>query len=329
MKAPNFWRADASPSLMPMLLKPFSWIYRGIDRLNRSLQSTTRVGIPVICVGNVVAGGAGKTPVAVAVAKFFLSMGLKPHFLSRGYGGSLNGPVRVVLDVHTFAEVGDEPLLLAETAPVWVSHDRVKGAEAAEAAGADIIIMDDGFQNPGLHKDLSLLVIDGDYGIGNGSLLPSGPMREPIESALARAQAVVQVGGSAESLAVLGIKKDMLFFRTHLVPDPTASVISSERVVAFAGIGRPEKFYDSLRRSGCELVESFSFADHHVYTADELMKMVERATFQDAALVTTRKDYVRLSGEAKLMVTVFDIELNVEAPDAFQQLLLSIIPKAL
>ncbi|USG60209.1 tetraacyldisaccharide 4'-kinase [Sneathiella marina] len=328
MKAPKFWRSDRNSSLLPTLLKPVSWIYRGADRLNRRFQATRQVGIPVVCVGNVVAGGAGKTPVAMAIAKFYLSKGLKPHFLSRGYGGTLSGPVRVVLDVHTYAEVGDEPLLLAEIAPAWISRDRVQGAEAAQAAGADIIIMDDGFQNPSLHKDMSLLVFDGDFGVGNGNLLPAGPLREPVESALARAQAVVQVGGSKGSLAALGIKKDMPFFRTFLVPDPTAKVISSERVVAFAGIGRPEKFYDSLRGSGCELIESFSFADHHVYTADELMKMVERANKLDAALVTTRKDYVRLSGEAKLMVTVFDIELNVEAPDAFQEFLLSVLPKA-
>ncbi|MEH6544869.1 MAG: tetraacyldisaccharide 4'-kinase [Sneathiella sp.] len=328
MKAPDFWRDDAKAGLMPAFLTPVSWLYRVIDQMNRGFQTTKQVGIPVICVGNVVAGGAGKTPVAIAIAKFFLSRGLKPHFLSRGYGGRLSGPIRVVLDVHTYADVGDEPLLLAETAPVWVSRDRGKGAEAAEIAGADILIMDDGFQNPGLHKDLSLLVIDGDYGIGNGRLLPAGPLREPIDNALARAQAVVQVGGAANSLAALGIKQDLPLFRTHLVPDPKAKVITAERVVAFAGIGRPEKFYDSLRRSGCELIESFSFADHHVYTADELMKMVEAATSQDAALVTTRKDYVRLSSEAKMMVTVFDIELNVEAPEAFQKFLLSIIPKA-
>lgn len=328
MKAPDFWRADTNASLIPALLRPLSWIYRGLDRLNRSLQTTKHVGIPVLCVGNVVAGGAGKTPVAIAIAKFYLSKGLKPHFLSRGYGGSLNGPVRVDLDVHTFAEVGDEPLILAETAPAWVSRDRVKGAEAAKATGADIIIMDDGFQNPGLYKDLSLLVIDGDYGIGNGNMLPAGPLREPLESALSRAQAVVQVGGPPGVLSALGPKREMPLFKTYLVPDTTAKVVSSERVVAFAGIGRPEKFYDSLRRAGCEVVESFSFADHHVYTEDEMMKMVERATSQDAALVTTRKDFMRLSGEARLMVTVFDIELSVESPRTFQEFLSSILPEA-
>jgi tetraacyldisaccharide 4'-kinase len=310
------------------LLTPVSWLYRGLDILNRSLQRMSKVGTPVICVGNVVAGGAGKTPVAIAIAKFMLNQGLKPHFLSRGYGGRLRGPLRVVLDVHTYADVGDEPLLLAETAPVWVSKDRVKGAMAAEKAGADIIIMDDGFQNPGLFKDLSLLVIDGDYGLGNGKLLPAGPLREPVEDALARSQAVVQVGGEPNALSHLGIKNTIPVFKTFLVPDPTAETILSEPVIAFAGIGRPEKFFSSLRQAGCKVVDTFSFADHHEYTSDEIMKMVEKATAQEAALVTTRKDFVRLSNEAKLMVSVFDIELSVENPVEFQRLLLSVFPEA-
>jgi tetraacyldisaccharide 4'-kinase len=327
MKTPDFWQRD-SKSLMPALLGPASWLYGAAARLQRSLQKTSSVEVPVICVGNVVAGGAGKTPVALALAQFFLAEGRNPHFLTRGYGGRLKGPVRVVRDVHKFSDVGDEALILAAAAPTWVARDRVEGAAAAAKAGAGVIIMDDGFQNPALKKDMSLLVLDGGYGTGNGRLLPAGPLRETLEDGLARADAVVLVDGESDNDHINQLIINKPVFKAKLVPKSTGETISGEDVVAFAGIGRPAKFFNSLQNIGCRLIECFSFADHHVYNNDEIMKMVELASARNAALVTTRKDYVRLTAEAKMMVTVFDVEMNFEAPEGLQRLLLSALHRA-
>ncbi|MCF8466772.1 MAG: tetraacyldisaccharide 4'-kinase [Sneathiella sp.] len=324
MKTPDFWRRE-SKSLLPELLSPASWLYGALAKMQRSLQTASSVDVPVVCVGNVVAGGAGKTPVAIALARFFLVEGMKPHFLTRGYGGRLKGPSRVVLDVHQFSDVGDEALILAETAPTWVARDRAAGAAAAVKAGADVIIMDDGFQNPSLNKDLSILVLDSAYGIGNGRLLPAGPLRESLEDGLARADAVVLVGGEIDDQSINRLIKNKPVFKSKLVPKPAGETIAGEDVVAFAGIGRPEKFFGSLRDIGCHLIECFRFADHHVYNNDEIMKMVELAAHRNAALVTTRKDYVRLTAEVKMMVMVFDVEMSFEAPEKLQYLLLSVL----
>lgn len=324
MKTPQFWQRD-SKSLLPALLTPIAWLYGGISRCHRASQKSARVSVPVICIGNVVAGGAGKTPVAIAVARLFLAEGKRPHFLTRGYGGSLTGPTRVVLDVHTFQEVGDEPLILAETAPTWVAKDRVAGARAAAEAGADVIIMDDGFQNPTLEKDLSLLVLDASYGVGNGRLIPAGPLRETLAAGLRRADTVILVGGKYDSNQKNQLNIIKPVFSSKLVPCESVDGISGKKVVAFAGIGRPEKFFESLEDAGYELINHFSYPDHHVYKKEEIMNMVEVAAAENAALVTTRKDYVRLSLEAKMMVTVFDVDMTFTAPEKLKTLLLSVL----
>lgn len=326
MKTPQFWQRD-SKSLLPDLLTPVAWLYGGISRCHRASQKSAQVSEPVICVGNVVAGGAGKTPVAIAVARLFLAEGKRPHFLTRGYGGSLMGPIRVVLDVHTFQEVGDEPLILAETAPTWVAKDRVAGARAAAEAGADVIIMDDGFQNPTLEKDFSLLVLDAEYGVGNGRLIPAGPLRETLAAGLCRADAVILVGENPDNNLKNQLNNIKPVFKSRLVPRESIDGISGEKVVAFAGIGRPEKFFQSLKDAGCGLINHFSYADHHIYKKEEIMTMVEAAATENAALVTTRKDYVRLSLEAKMMVTVFDVDMTFAAPDKLKTLLLSVLKK--
>ncbi|MZR31143.1 tetraacyldisaccharide 4'-kinase [Sneathiella litorea] len=323
MKTPQFWQRDSN-SLLPQLLTPAAWLYGAVSRFHRSLQKGESVSVPVICIGNVVAGGAGKTPTAVAIARFLLAEGKRPHFLTRGYGGSISEPTRVVLDVHTYQDVGDEPLILAETAPTWVAKDRAAGARAAAEAGADVIIMDDGFQNPSLVKDLSLLVLDAEYGVGNGRLLPAGPLRENLAAGLARADAVILVGNEVSNVLKIQLNNFKPVFASKLAPKPSSEVIGGEKVVAFAGIGRPEKFFASLREVGCELIKCFSYADHHIYNKDEIMTMVEQSSNENAVLVTTRKDYVRLPVEAKMMVTVFDVDMIFEKPDALQPLLLSV-----
>ncbi len=319
MKAPGYWNRD-SGSILPFLLSPLSALYSLADRINRKTTTTYNVDVPVICIGNVVAGGAGKTPVAIAVARFLIQQGWVVHFLSRGYGGSQKGPVRVVQDVHQASEVGDEPLLLAAVAPTWVSKDRHTGALAAIEGGADIIIMDDGFQNTSLYKDLSFLVIDAGFGLGNRRILPAGPLREPVDAALARSDAVIVIGEHPGFAFLKGLSIPV--YGAKIVPHALQKELVGEKVIAFAGIGRPEKFFQSLVDAGAEVIEALEFPDHYTFSQDDIMRLVEKAALHNAALVTTRKDYVRLSDDARMMTTVFDIDLVFEKPKGLQTLLI-------
>jgi len=319
VKAPKFWNENEK-SIISALLVPISVLYRLADKIKRKRGSQKSLPIPVICVGNVVAGGAGKTPVAISIAEFLIAEGWKVHFLSRGYGGRYDGPLQVVLGGHTSDDVGDEPLLLASIAPTWVAKDRALGGAAAFEAGADVIIMDDGFQNNSIKKDLSFLVVDGGYGIGNGRILPAGPLREQVEEAFQRADAVTVVGEGAGLQFLSGI--GLPIFRAKIVPHALQSELVGEKVVAFAGIGRPEKFFDSLTEAGADVVEAVEFPDHYKFNQDDIIKLVEKAALLGAALVTTRKDFVRLPEDAHMMTTVFDIDLVYEKPKMLQKLLI-------
>lgn len=320
MRTPEFWYR--SPGRLARLLAPFSLIQATLTRRRLASATPYRPGIPVICIGNLVAGGAGKTPTALAVAAALGST--DTHFLSRGHGGRLEGPVQVDPAGHTAADVGDEPLLLARTRPTWVARDRAAGARAAEAAGAGVLVLDDGFQNPSLAKDLSLLVVDGTGGFGNGLVIPAGPLREPVEAGLARADAVVLVGpdrsGIGARLAELAPHLPMLGAR--IAPEPgAAQALKGRRVYAFAGIGRPAKLFQTLRDLGAELVATTGFADHHPYAPDEIMRMVEAAASADSILVTTEKDWVRLPENARPMVQTLPVALAFDDPAALAVLL--------
>ena len=272
------------------------------------------------CIGNLVAGGAGKTPVALALGERLMARGRRVHYLSRGYGGTMAGPLRVDPTVHDALQVGDEPLLLAARAPSWVARHRPAGARAAVAAGAQVIVMDDGFQNPSLIKDLSLVVVDGEYGFGNGRTLPAGPLREPVASGLARAHGVVVMGeGTAWRDSLAGYPKPIL----HGAIEPAAGCASlaGRTVLAFAGIADPEKFFSTLEAMGCKLVGGHGFPDHHPYSADEIMTLVEAANAKDAVAVTTEKDHVRLPVEAKPMVEALRVEVAWRDPAAVDRLL--------
>ena len=313
MRAPEFWQRDG---YLPRFLSPASTIWRAGAAIRRAWTTPAGAGAPVVCVGNVVAGGAGKTPVAMAVGAALAARGGVPHFLSRGYGGSLPGPVRVDRSRHGFRDVGDEPLLLGRIAPAWVARDRLAGGRAAAGAGAGILVMDDGFQNFALRKDYSLLVVDGPYGMGNGRLIPAGPLREPPGAALARADAVVLVGEDRT-----GIERtlDMPVLAARFRPAAGSDRLSGRPVVAFAGLGRPEKFFETLSGMGCELVATHRFPDHHAYAADEVMRLVESAAAAGAAPVTTEKDLVRLPPEAQPMVECLRIGLEWRDPDRFER----------
>jgi tetraacyldisaccharide 4'-kinase len=307
---------------MATALAPAAWCYSAAGYLRMALAGTPfRAPVPVICVGNLVSGGAGKTPTAVTVARHLRQKGWTPHFLSRGYGGRQAGPLKVDPARHGPEDVGDEPLILARHATAWISRDRVAGAKAAVGDGAQVIVMDDGFQNPSVAKDLSLLVIDGVYGFGNARILPAGPLREPILRGLARAGAAVLIGEDRHGLGPSLKRHGLAVLAADIEPQLEALTLEGQPVFAFAGIGRPEKFFETLERLGAQVVETRGFADHHRYRPLEIMSMVEGASALGARLVTTEKDWVRLPEEARDMALPVRISLVFRDPSALDVVL--------
>ncbi len=319
MRVPGFWYRE--PGIAARILAPVGSLYAGAGRLRMDRARPVRAGIPVICVGNLVAGGAGKTPVAIAVARHLATASLTPHFLSRGYGGRRSGPLRVDPERHDARDVGDEPLLLAREAPCWVARDRPAGAKAAVADGAGLLVMDDGFQNPSLHKDLSLLVIDGASGFGNGRIIPAGPLRERPVDAISRASAAILMGKDTCGVGALLARHDLPVIRARIEPEGDTAWLRGRPVVAFAGIARPEKFFATLEQLGASLVARIAFADHQRIPTDEFMRMVELANSADAELVTTTKDHVRLPAKSQAMVRQLPVSVQWENTTVLSEIL--------
>jgi len=308
VRAPEFWRRDGGA--LGEVLSPLGWCYGLATRIRLAWIRPWRPPVPVLCVGNLVAGGAGKTPVALSLGTYLGHRGHKVHFLSRGYAGTAAGPHRVDPESDVDA-VGDEALLLARAHPTWISRDRVAGARAA-AEGADLIVMDDGFQNPSVVKDFSLLVVDGRYGFGNGHLIPAGPLRETVQSGLGRAHALVVIGddeaGIEKNPAVSGMGLPVL--KASVKPGPEAEALGGKPVFAFVGIGNPEKFFSTLKGIGCEIKGTTVFSDHHRFTEDEIGQLKSQAVENEAQLVTTEKDAVRLPPAARDDIEVLTISLQ-------------------
>jgi tetraacyldisaccharide 4'-kinase len=313
VKAPAFWEHDGP---LARLCEPAAALYAAAGAWRWRRTTPWRAPVPVICVGNVVAGGAGKTPVALDL----LSRLPGAHALLRGYGGRLSGPLRVDPDRHGHQEVGDEALLLAARAPTWVARDRAAGAAAAAAAGATAIVLDDGFQNPTLAKTLSLLVIDGAYGLGNRRVLPAGPLREPFPRALARAEAVIILGDDTWGVA-RRLPPGLTVLRGRLAPGPEAAQLVGQKVVAFAGIGRPGKFFATLRALGARVVAKHPFADHYPYAPADIQPILDEAFQLGALPVTTAKDAVRLPADQRQQVNVLTVAVAWEDPAAVRRLL--------
>jgi tetraacyldisaccharide 4'-kinase len=291
MREPSFWWRRSG--LAARLLQPAGAIY-GAVASRRLQQAGARAGIPVICIGNLTLGGAGKTPTAIAVARILAAMGEKPFLLSRGYGGVLAGPLLVDTAVHKAAEVGDEPLLLARAAPTIVARDRVAGAALARRSGASVIVMDDGLQNPSLVKDFTIAVIDGRRGIGNARVFPAGPLRAPLSAQLPCLDAVLFIDRALPKIGDFELSKPS--WRGQLQPDTRAvEALQGRKLLAFAGIADPEKFYRTLRAAGLDAVGHVSFPDHHEFTAADAGKLLARCDREDLTPVTTEKDFVRLS----------------------------------
>jgi len=326
MKTPGFWSNPPDrPGWAARLLGPATWFWRlGAWWRGRGV-APYRASVPVVCIGNLTAGGAGKTPMVAALLARLVAQGRRPHVVSRGHGGRLARSRRaeahrVDLGRDGHGDVGDEPLLLAAFAPVWVARDRAVGIAAAVAAGAELILMDDGFQNPSVAKDLSILMVDAGAGFGNGRMIPAGPLRETVAAGLARADMVVLVGTEAERRAAVSRWPGLAGAVTaRLVPRQTGLLLAGEKVLAFAGIGRPGKFFATLKALGAEIVEAVPFADHCDYPVAVLRRLQRRALTEGAMLVTTEKDAVRLPVGFRREVVVVQVHLEPDDWSAFEQ----------
>ncbi|CAI3940322.1 Tetraacyldisaccharide-1-P 4'-kinase (Lipid A 4'-kinase) (LpxK) (PDB:4EHW) [Commensalibacter communis] len=318
MKAPSFWQMNP-PTFMAKALTPCSWITQWITA-QRLSKPKWKASVPVICCGNLTVGGTGKTTVALELGKYFQQY-YNIAFLTRGYKrkNKTTHPVLVDQTLHTVEDVGDEALLLARLAPTWVAANRAESAQAAIQQGAELLIMDDGFQNPTLYQDMPLLVIDGATGLGNHKALPAGPLRESLSQGLSRAKVCILIGKDQTNIREI-VPKDLPLFQAFLEMDPSIQTYSGKPVIAFAGIGRPDKFFDALQDNNLHLVEKKSFPDHHFYSAAELEQLVRLKHQHKIPLVTTPKDYVRLPSSFQAHVIPLGVHLKWQDQQALPQL---------
>jgi tetraacyldisaccharide 4'-kinase len=326
MREPAFW--FGRPSLPSRLLSPVAAIYGAIAG-RRMTTAGRRAAVPVICIGNYHVGGAGKTPATIALAAMLRKLGERPAVVSRGYGGRLQGPVPVDATSHKAFDVGDEPLMMAAKVPVIIARDRVAGAAMAAASGATVILLDDGFQNPALLKDISLIVMDSHRGIGNGCVFPSGPLRAPLAAQIARTDALILVGAgtATDNIEMEILKRRRPVFRSCILPDEkSVKALRGQRVLAFAGIGDPARFFATLGQEGIEVIETRAFADHHAFRKNELKSLQDKARAQSLTLVTTEKDMARIASDTALAgfapsITAFPIVLEISDRTALTALL--------
>jgi tetraacyldisaccharide 4'-kinase len=330
MRAPDFWYEDPKESVA-FVLRPLGWLYGFVGRTRAKLVTPFRASVPVVCIGNLTAGGTGKTPLSIAIAERLKARGLRVSFLSRGYGADIPGAMIVDAAEDTAEDVGDEPLMLAQHAMTVVSPDRPAGARLAISRGAQVVVMDDGFQNPSLAKDLSFVVIDSAKGFGNGCLIPAGPLRERVEDGLARCDAVVVMGTGH---VFLPVEKPILRASLEPLPEERAR-LEGQRVVAFAGIGAPKKFFATVEDCGATIAARFEYADHYAYSDDDLADLRETAARHHAMLLTTEKDLLRLEPERREGISAlkvaakFDPESAPEVDRLIEQCLTRRLPLAL
>lgn len=311
--SPSFWYRQKMPAeiLLKFVLMPLGWAYGWLVRKKFDLYFPVPMAKPVICVGNLVAGGAGKTPVVLSLAELLKDKGYNPHLLTRGYGGKEHGPLQVSPGRDTAYDVGDEALLLVDKAPTWVSANRPLGAQEAMDSGANIVVMDDGFQNPVIYKDFSFLVIDGVVGLGNRQVMPAGPLRERMKFGLSRADVIVIIGedktGATEYIRRI---TDAPILSAALVADKENPDVKGKKIFAFAGIGRPQKFRESLEAAGAVIDGWKEFPDHFPYDDEDLKEIVAAADAQGAMLITTAKDHVRIPEKLAQRVQKFSVHLE-------------------
>lgn len=326
MREPHFWsvtdlQSRESAQFMRTLLWPISKLYAHLGARRIAKTTPYKASIPVICIGNLTVGGSGKTPVVARVREYLTQKGLRAASLSRGYKGELKGPLKVDFTNHSAKQVGDEPLMLACSGEAWIGADRVAAAKAMVEDGVEVIIMDDGHQNPTLHKDLSIIVVDGGNPVGNGKVFPSGPLREPVETGLARADSLLIIGDGEKQFT--SPRDDLPLHRAQITPRAPAP---SGPLIAFAGIGRPTKFFDTLTEAGADLVETVPFPDHHTFSQGDLTFLNTLAKERNARLITTEKDYVRLTPDQRDGILAFPITLSLN-DEMLDQMLAPVMDK--
>ncbi len=307
MKAPSFWKAN-NRSPWPHILAPFAYIWAK-ETGRRLSKSGYRSTLPVICIGNITIGGSGKTQAAIKLAQFYQSCGFKPAFLSRGYGADVKTPTKVDGLIHSYKDVGDEPLLLSQFAEAWVSPNRAEGAKAIENKGTvDIIIMDDGMQNMSLYKDFNLLIVDGVFGLGNQRVIPAGPLREPLGDNLNRIDYGLMIGADNHNIQ----NRLSLGFLEAAITPLISGLDKSQQYWAFCGLGRPSKFYESLSKEGFNVSSYTDFADHHPYTEKEITDLLQVATLNNCRLITTEKDKMRIPPHLREQISYLPVTLDID-----------------
>lgn len=320
LRTPKFWNTE--DSCLVKILDPVAELYSFISNIRLNSITPVKADVPVVCVGNVVLGGAGKTPTVELVCNLLREKFQNPHILTAGYGGYLKNVVRVDPKLHSYLQVGDEALLSANVAPTWVGRNRVNSGKAAVSCGADVLVMDDGFQNNSLEKDLKILVVDSKQAFGNGHLFPAGALRETPVTGVKKSDIVLVIGDRNEELEnnIKAIKPAIPIFRARLdVISPVA--VENNRIVGFCGLGYPQKFRKTLLECGYNLIDFVSFSDHHPYTITEIQKLINGAKSVDATLITTRKDFVKIPAVFKNEISVIEIKL-VPEDDGFKTAIL-------
>jgi len=322
LKAPKFWYQKKDTYLSNSLY-PFSLLFRFGTKIRNFISVSQKSTLPIICVGNIVVGGAGKTPVALKIGKLLIEAGYNPHFISKGYAGLIKTST-LVKSWHSAKSVGDESILLSKVAPTWIGNNRIYSAKLAKKAGSDCLVMDDGFQNPSIQKDYSIIVINEAQEFGNKRVMPSGPLRESITRGLSRTNLVIVIGNTSNDL-IKTVPDNVSIIEAKFEIKKEHKIIKGQNIVAFAGIAYPEKFFQSLKEEGANIVKKISFSDHYIYTENDLLDLVETANKTKSILVSTQKDYVRIPNSYRSLVNTLEGEIVFENEELLIKILSGVI----
>ncbi len=324
LKAPKFWYLKKDTYLSNSFY-PLSLLFRFGTKIRNFINQKEKTSLPIICVGNIVVGGAGKTPVALKIGKLLIKAGYNPHFISRGYSGKITTST-LVQSWHSATSVGDESILLSEVAPTWIGSNRINSAKLAEKNGSGCLILDDGFQNPSIQKDFSIIVINATQEFGNRRVMPAGPLRESIKRGLSRTHLVVVIGNASEKIKDT-IPKDIPIIEAKFEINKENKIFKGQNITAFAGIAYPEKFFQSLQEQGGKIVKKISYPDHYIYSENDLLSLAEIANKTKSILVSTKKDYIRIPKSYRSLVNTLEGEIIFNNEKDLVKMLSKVIEK--